>query len=48
MAEARDAWAAGCELNEGYFRDGVDHMEAVEAKRDVPTLFDYINREGAG
>ena len=32
----------GCELNAGYFRDGVGYLEEADAKRDMPTLFDFI------
>jgi hypothetical protein len=35
----RRGW--GCELNSGYFKDGVDYLEGEEAKKDVPTLFDF-------
>lgn len=36
----RRGW--GCELNPDYFRDGVGYLEGAEAKRDMPTLFDFI------
>ena len=32
----------GCELNAGYFRDGVGYLEEADAKRDIPTLFDFV------
>ena len=32
----------GCELNAGYFRDGVGYLEEADAKRDMPTLFDFV------
>lgn len=35
-------FGVGCELNPDYFRDGVGYLEAEEAKRDAPTLFDFI------
>lgn len=35
----------GCELNAGYFRDGVGYLEQADAGRDNPTLFDMIGEE---
>ncbi len=32
----------GCELNAGYFRDGVGYLEEADGKRDMPTLFDFV------
>ena len=32
----------GCELNEGYFRDGVGYLQAAEAEMETPTLFDFL------
>ena len=32
----------GCELNEGYFRDGVGYLQAAEDEVEAPTLFDYL------
>lgn len=32
----------GCELNPDYFRDGVGYLQAAEAEREMPTLFDFI------
>ena len=32
----------GCELNEGYFRDGVGYLQAEEAEMETPTLFDFL------
>ena len=37
----------GIELNTDYFRDGVGYLQSVEAERDVPTLFDLVDKEGA-
>ena len=34
------------ELNPDYFRDGLGYLRQADAKRDVPTLFDYLE-EGA-
>jgi DNA modification methylase len=31
----------GCELNHEYFLDGVRYLEAAEAQRTMPTLFDF-------
>lgn len=31
-----------CELNNDYFRDGVDYCKSAEAKREAPTLFDFV------
>ncbi len=36
----RKGW--GCELNTDYFRDGVGYLEAEEAQREMPTLFDLV------
>jgi len=35
----------GIELNSDYFRDGVGYLKAEEEKRNIPTLFDFV--EGA-
>lgn len=35
----------GCELNAGYFRDGVGYLEQADAGRDNPSLFDFIGEE---
>lgn len=32
----------GTELNVDYFRDGVGYMQASEAHRGAPTLFDLL------
>jgi DNA modification methylase len=32
----------GCELNTGYFRDGVGYLQSAECEIDEPTLFDFI------
>jgi DNA modification methylase len=37
----------GCELNAGYFRDGVGYLEEAEAKRAAPPLFAFLaEKEG--
>ena len=38
----RKGW--GVELNADYFRDGVGYLQAAQAKRDMPTLFDFIEK----
>ena len=35
----------GCELNPGYWRDGLTYLKEAEWKRDVPTLFDMAKLE---
>jgi DNA modification methylase len=35
----------GCELNAGYFQDGVSYCRAAEAKASAPTLFDLLEPE---
>ena len=32
----------GVELNSGYFLDGVKYLQAEEARRSMPTIFDFI------
>ena len=32
----------GIELNPDYFRDGVGYLQAAEAERTMPTLFDFL------
>jgi len=36
----------GCELNAGYFADGVGYLRAEEAEMEQPSLFDLIEQEG--
>jgi hypothetical protein len=37
----------GTELNEQYFRDGVDYCQQAETDIDAPTLFDFLDmKEG--
>ena len=33
----------GCELNNGYFRDGVGYLQAAEDEIETPTLFDFMD-----
>ena len=35
----------GVELNGDYFRDGVGYLEAADAQRGMPTLFDFLMEE---
>ena len=37
----------GCELNSGYFADGVAYLRAEEAEMEQPSLFDLLKQEGA-
>jgi DNA modification methylase len=37
----------GIELNRDYFRDGVGYCKAAEEKRDMPTLFDFLDAKEA-
>lgn len=47
IALGRKAWS--CELNPGYFLDGVGYTEATARKMAMPTLFDMIGiEEGEG
>ena len=32
----------GCELNTDYFRDGVGYLREADAKREVPSLLDFL------
>ena len=36
----------GCELNAGYFADGVGYLQAEEAEMEQPSLFDLLEQEG--
>ena len=38
-------YGIGTELNEDYFRDGVEYLEGAEAEKEQPTLFDFIGGE---
>lgn len=38
----------GCELNAGYFSDGVGYLRAEEAKMEQPSLFDLMEQEDVG
>jgi DNA modification methylase len=38
-------YGIGCELNPGYFRDGVAYCRSAEAEQNAPTLFDLAAEE---
>lgn len=42
LAVEMGRYGLGCELNADYFRDGVGYCEEAEAKRNAPTLFDFL------
>lgn len=46
-AVATGRYGIGIELNTDYFRDGVGYLKAAESKVDIPTLFDFLDKEGA-
>lgn len=46
LKKGRKGW--GCELNTGYFRDGVGYLKAAESSIDTPTLFDFFGEELLG
>ena len=33
------------ELNSDYFRDGIGYLQAAEARRGLPTLFDFVQEQ---
>jgi DNA modification methylase len=41
-------YGIGCELNPGYFRDGVAYCRSAEAEQNAPTLFDLAAEELGG
>ena len=46
MAVKMGRYGMGIELNSDYFRDGVAYLKDIDAQKNAPTLFDFIN-EGA-
>jgi DNA modification methylase len=38
-------YGIGCELNPGYWRDGVAYCRSAEAEQNAPTLFDLAAEE---
>lgn len=47
MAVRMKRYGRGCELNAGYFGDGVAYLQAEEAEMEQPSLFDLIEQEAA-
>ena len=45
MAVRMGRYGRGCELNAGYFADGVAYLQAEEEEMDQPNLFDLLERE---
>jgi DNA modification methylase len=37
----------GVELNSDYFRDGLGYLKMAEEELETPTLFDFMDEEGA-
>lgn len=46
MAVRMGRYGYGCELNSGYFADGVGYLRAEEADMEQPSLFDLLEQEG--
>ena len=46
MAVRMGRYGYGCELNSGYFADGVGYLRAEEAEMEQPSLFDLLEQEG--
>lgn len=47
MAVRMGRYGYGCELNSGYFADGVTYLRAEEAEVEQPSLFDLMEQEEA-
>ena len=45
MAVRLGRYGYGCELNEGYFADGVAYLQAEESEMEQPSLFDLLEQE---
>ena len=45
MAVRMGRYGWGCELNSGYFADGVGYLRAEEAEIEQPSLFDLLEQE---
>ena len=43
----KERFGIGIELSCDYFRDGVGYLQTAEMQRGEPTLFDFIEQEGA-
>lgn len=47
VAVQKERFGIGIELSADYFRDGVGYLQTAELQRGEPTLFDFIEQEGA-
>lgn len=47
VAVQKERFGIGIELSADYFRDGVGYLQTAEMQRGEPTLFDFIEQEGA-
>lgn len=47
MAVRMGRYGYGCELNSGYFADGVAYLRGEETEMEQPSLFDLLEQEGA-
>lgn len=47
VAVQKERFGIGIELSCDYFRDGVRYLQTAELQRGEPTLFDFIEQEGA-
>lgn len=47
-AVKRGRYGIGVELNSDYFRDGVGYLQAADAQRGMPTLFDFLPADESG
>ena len=47
MAVRMGRYGYGCELNSGYFADGVAYLRGEEVEMEQPSLFDLMGQEGA-
>lgn len=47
VAVQKERYGIGIELSADYFRDGVGYLQTAEIQRGEPTLFDFIEQEGA-
>lgn len=45
VAMKKDRKGIGIELNPDYFRDGLGYLKTEEAKKNEPTLFDFLGVE---
>lgn len=45
VALKKDRKGIGIELNPDYFRDGLGYLQTEEAKKNEPTLFDFLGVE---